>query len=161
MSPTRFASFFHLFASFPHQICFIPPPKRFIFLTDEQKIGNILSSFDLQWLCLMLGLVRASKVTWLQLFDCWLFDSTVHFQMSPQNVCIGWCKVTLVAFVWLFSAVCSQRFPQIAFMWGCKFTLAAIIWLLSNVHFQMCLQIICPTWSIVTIVAFVWHKPVN
>ena len=34
----------------------------------------------------------------------WLF-SAVHFQMCFQSTCISRCKVTLVAFVWLFSAV--------------------------------------------------------
>ena len=80
MSPTHFASFLHPFASFPHQISFIPPPKRFIFLTNEQKIDNILGSCDLQWLCLMLGLVRASKVTLVAIV--WLLIVWLHCAFS-------------------------------------------------------------------------------
>ena len=48
--------------------------------------------------------------------------------MCPQNVCIRGCKITLVAFVCLF----------------------------STVHFKMSLQTACPRRCIVTVVAFVW-----
>ena len=53
--------------------------------------------------------------------------STRYFQMAWLRRCV----VTLVAFVWLFSTVCSQMSPQ---MWGCKVTLVAIIWLLCTVR---------------------------
>jgi len=33
--------------------------------------------------------------------------------------------------------VCFQMFPQIACLWGCKVTLVAFVWLFSTVRFQM------------------------
>ena len=48
----------------------------------------------------------------------WLF-STVNFQMCSQMPCLSRCKVTLVAFVGLFSTVCVQMSPKIACTGGC------------------------------------------
>ena len=48
--------------------------------------------------------------------------------MSPQSVCPGGCKVTLVAFVWLFSTVCFEMPHQRAFLRGCIVTLVAFVW---------------------------------
>ena len=53
--------------------------------------------------------------------------SRVYFVVFPQ---ISWprrCKGTLVAFVWLYSAVCSQMLPQIGFLNGCRVTLVAFV----------------------------------
>ena len=61
----------------------------------------------------------------------WLF-STVSFQMLPQMACLRRCIVALVAFVWLYSTVCFQMLPQIAWMRRCIVTLC----------FQM-----CPGWE--------------
>ena len=44
--------------------------------------------------------------------------STVRFQMCPQIACQKWCKITLVAFVWLFSTVRLKMFLR-----RCKVTL--------------------------------------
>ena len=43
------------------------------------------------------------------------------------------CRVTLLAFVWLFSTVCFQMSPQIAGLRGCIITLVAFVWLFSTV----------------------------
>ena len=85
----------------------------------------------------------------------WFF-SAVRFQMLPQIVCSNRCKVTLVAFVRLFSTVRFQMCPQIACMRRGIFTLVALVWLFSTVCFQMCPQIACLRGGIVTLVAFVW-----
>ena len=52
-----------------------------------------------------------AKSHWLH-----LFFSTVRVQMRPQNVYTRSCIITLIAFVWLISTVCSQMSPH---MWGC------------------------------------------
>ena len=85
----------------------------------------------------------------------WLFP-TVHDQMSPQIACLWWCIVTLAAFVCFFLAMCFQMFSQVACLRGCIITLAASIWLFSTVHVQMCLQMMCIRGCKVTLVAFVW-----
>ena len=85
----------------------------------------------------------------------WLF-STVRFQMCPQMAGIGSCIITLVAFVRLFSTVCFQMSPQSACIRGCIVTLVAFVRLFSTVHFQMSPQMACPWGCIVTLVAFVW-----
>ena len=85
----------------------------------------------------------------------WLF-STVSFHVYFQMVCLRGCKVTLVASVWLFSTLCFQMSPQIACLWECKVTLFAFVWLFSTVYFQMSPQIVCPGGSKVTLAAFVW-----
>ena len=64
----------------------------------------------------------------------WLF-STVSFHVYFQMVCLRGCKVTLVASVWLFSTLCFQMSPQIACLWECKVTLFAFVWHFSNVCF--------------------------
>ena len=63
--------------------------------------------------------------------------------MCPQNICPRGCKVTLVAFVWLFSTVCCQMSPQIAYPRRCIVTLVAFVGLFPTVHFQMCPQMAC------------------
>ena len=51
--------------------------------------------------------------------------------MCPRIACPRWCKITLVAFVWLFSTVCFQMSPQIACLrWGIV-ALVALVWLFS------------------------------
>ena len=87
-----------------------------------------------------------AKSHWLH-----LFFSTVRVQMRPQNVYTRSCIITLIAFVWLISTVCSQMSPH---MWGCKVTMVATIWLLSSVRFQMCPQIACQRIGI-----FIWPFP--
>ena len=42
------------------------------------------------------------------------------FQMPPQIACLCGCKVTLIAFIWLFSNVCFQMSPQITCPRRCK-----------------------------------------
>ena len=56
----------------------------------------------------------------------WLF-STVRFHVCPQIACPRESKVTLVAFVQLFSSVCFHVSPQMAWPWGCKVTLVAFV----------------------------------
>ena len=69
--------------------------------------------------------------------------------------CLWWCKITLVAFVWLFSTMCFHMGPQIAPIWRCICTQAAFVWFFSIVCFQMCPQMACLKGCIVTLVAFV------
>ena len=83
----------------------------------------------------------------------WLF-STMHFQMSPQVACTRRGIITLVAFVWLFSTVHFQMSPQIACLRGWKLTLVAFLWLFSTVHFQMSPQIACLRGWKLTLVAW-------
>ena len=85
----------------------------------------------------------------------WLF-STVCFQMLPQIACLRGCIITLVAFVWLLSTVCFHMPPQIPCLRGCKVTLVAFVWLFTTVRFQMCPQSTFLGASIVTLVALVW-----
>ena len=97
----------------------------------------------------------------------------VLFYMSSQRTWARACKITLTAFVIIFSSVHTQTFPQI----GCprkgevtlvlqiclqvdclrrdKVTLVAFIWLFTSVRFQMSLQIACPRRGIVTLVTLI------
>ena len=85
----------------------------------------------------------------------WLF-AAVCFQVSPQSVCTGGCIVALVAFVWLFSTVFFQMSPQIDCLRGCIVTLVAFVCLFLTVGFHMFPQIACVIWSIRSLVAFAW-----
>ena len=78
--------------------------------------------------------------------------STMGFLMSPQRT---WIRVTLVAFFLLFSTVCFRMSPQIACITGCIIILDALVWLFSSVHFQMCSQCSWIRAGIVTLVALV------
>ena len=53
--------------------------------------------------------------------------------MCSQNICPRGCKVTLVAFIWLFSTVFYQMCPQTVCPRGCIVTLVAFVWLFSIV----------------------------
>ena len=66
----------------------------------------------------------------------WLF-SALHFQMCPRTVCPRRGKVTLVAFVWPFSTVCFKMFPQIACLKGCIITMIAFVCLFSIVFLNV------------------------
>ena len=76
--------------------------------------------------------------------------------MCPQMTCLWGCIVTLIAFVWIFSAVHFQMSPQRTWIRAGKVTLAAFVWFFSTVRFQMRTQISCLRWCIVTLGAFVW-----
>ena len=75
--------------------------------------------------------------------------------MGPQSTCIRGCKVTLIAFVWLFSTVFFQMSHQMAWLRGCIITLVAFVWLFSSVCFQMSLQMARVSGYIHALVAFV------
>ena len=60
----------------------------------------------------------------------------IYFQMYPQNICTGSCKVTQVAFSWLFPTVPFKMSPQIAYLNGCKVTLVAFVWLFLHCAFS-------------------------
>ena len=51
--------------------------------------------------------------------------------MLPQSICMRRGKVTLVAFVWLFSTVHFNMTSQAAFHRGCILTLVALVWFFS------------------------------
>ena len=76
--------------------------------------------------------------------------------MSTQRACLREDKVTLIAFVWLYSTVCFDMSPQIACVGGCIVTKVAFVWLFPTVRFQMPPHIACPRECRVTLVAFVW-----
>ena len=76
--------------------------------------------------------------------------------MILQCPCPRWCKVTLIAFVWLRSTMCCQMTLQITSIWGCKVTLAAFVKLFSTVCFQMYPQAACPRRCKDTLAAPVW-----
>ena len=76
--------------------------------------------------------------------------------MYLQIACLNSCKVALVAFVWLFSAMDFQMSLQVACIRGCIITLVAFVWIFSTVHFQMCPQMARIRRCIITQVAFVW-----
>ena len=76
--------------------------------------------------------------------------------MYLQSACLNRCKVALVAFVWLFSAMDFQMSLQVACIRGCIITLVAFVWIFSTVHFQMCPQMARIRRCIITQVAFVW-----
>ena len=86
----------------------------------------------------------------------------IHDNMNPQVVCLSWCKVTLVAFVWFFSTVfssvcseclhhrmkrhtahinltfstvCFQMSPQLAYLSECKITLVTFLLLFFHCAF--------------------------
>ena len=104
---------------------------------------------------------RRGKVTlqfWLHFFSTALCFSNVasnRLQMCPQTTCLRRGKVTLVAFVWLFSTVRFQMYPQMTCPRRGIVTLVAFVRLFSTVHFQMCPQAACLRGCIVTLVAFI------
>ena len=85
----------------------------------------------------------------------WLF-SAVCFQMCLQIACVIRRIITFVAFVCFFSAVCYQMSPQIICLRTCVITLATFFWLFSAVCFQMSPQIVCPSGRKATLVALVF-----
>ena len=105
-------------------------------------------------------------ITWILRLPAWenvkshslhLFDvSTVRFQMGVEIASLSGRKVTLVAFVWLFSRVGFQMYPQSVFLCRCKITLVSFVWLISAVCFQMSLQMVCMRRCKVTLIAYVW-----
>ena len=80
---------------------------------------------------------------------------TVCFQMSPKMACLNRCKITLVAFVGIFSTVRFQMSSQMACLRRCKITLVAFVWLFSTVCFRMCPEISRMRGLIVTLPAFI------
>ena len=78
------------------------------------------------------------------------------FQMCPQSTCLRRCKITLVAFVWLFSIVHFQMSPQIACLRTGKVTLVAFFWFFSFVHLKMTPKAAFCRGYIFTFVALVW-----
>ena len=93
-----------------------------------------------------IGIIYVIHKQILYTFRCWQMCSScpqteaVFLQIVPQTGCPRRCKVTLVAFVWLFSSVCLQMSPQATWIRTGIFTLVAFVWLFSAVGFQMCPQ---------------------
>ena len=85
-----------------------------------------------------------------------LLFSIVCFQMFPQIVCRKGVIITPVAFVWLFTTVCFHMPIQSACIGGCIITLFALVRLFSTVCFQVFLQMACLKECIVTLIALVW-----
>ena len=85
----------------------------------------------------------------------WLF-SAVHFQVCPQVTCLRGCIFTLVAFVWLLSTVRFQMSPQSSCLSRHQLTLVAFVLLFSTMHLQMVSQSCYPRRRKVTLVALVF-----
>ena len=79
--------------------------------------------------------------------------------MCPQIVCLRRCIITLIAFVWLFSAVHFQMSPQIASLRGRIVTLLAFVWLFFTVRFKMNPQIAWLRGCIGTLIALFDFSP--
>ena len=79
--------------------------------------------------------------------DRWSLLSFLHLyvpiHMSPQRTWGRAGKVTVAAYVWLFSAVCFQMCPQSAGICSCIVTLVAFVWFFCSACFHMHLQIVC------------------
>ena len=86
--------------------------------------------------------------------DC-IYLSFLHY-VSSNVSSNGLPKVTLVAFVWLFSTVSFQTNVQRVCLRGCKVTLVAFVCDSSSVNSQMNPQMACNREYIVTLVAFAW-----
>ena len=84
----------------------------------------------------------------------------VPLHMSPQRTWVRTGKVTLVAFVWLFTTVRFQMFPQITWMIRGIVTLVAFVWLFSTVHLQMCPQLAWMRRYKGTLVTYVWFNDI-
>ena len=78
------------------------------------------------------------------------------FHVFRQKFCLIGSKVTLVAFVGLFSIVCFQMFLQIAQLGWSTITCVAFVCLFSTVYFQICYQNVFIRGWIITLVAFAW-----
>ena len=77
--------------------------------------------------------------------------------MSPQVACLRRCIITLIACVWLFSAVHFHMSPQFACLRRGIITLVAFVWLFPPVRFHMSVQSADIRGCIFTLVALVWH----
>ena len=97
-------------------------------MSDEDKTVGLLNNVRLEFLVCP----RAIILSWF-----------VSLNMSLQRIWVTAGKVTLVAFVWLFSSVCFHMIPQITCLDRCKVTLVAFVWLFSTVHFQVSPQMVC------------------
>ena len=125
-------------------ICFAPSMFVFLncFATGWCKVSLIALVLSwLHWLFssvrfqMNLQIVGLSRCKVTSVAFVWLYRASVRFQMSLQTEWSRCSKVTLAAFVWLFDTVCFQMSPQIACLNGCKVTLVAFVWLFSTVRF--------------------------
>ena len=85
----------------------------------------------------------------------------LKIQMGPQIACLIGCKITQVAFVWLFSTVSFQMYSYRICMRRCIATLVAFVWLFSNERFQMSLESACLRRCIVALVALFDFCPLS
>ena len=78
--------------------------------------------------------------------------------MCPQNACITGCKVTLVAFVGLFSAMRFQMCPQMACLRGSIITLVAFVWVphLFNFNWILLFKILIHNYLVRSVVSSVY-----
>ena len=79
--------------------------------------------------------------------------------MYPQRTCPRRCKVTLAAFVWVFTTLCFQNFPHGACVRGFKITLVAFVHLFSTLCCKIFPQSACLSKFEATMVGYVW--PLN
>ena len=79
--------------------------------------------------------------------------------MSLQIACLCGCKVTLVAFIWLFSKVCFQMSPQITCPRRCKVTLVAFVWLFSTIFLNVSSMYFDQRRHTISLVALVYLFP--
>ena len=69
------------------------------------------------------------------------------------------CKLTYVAFVWLFSIVHFHMLPKIAITKWLMMTLDAFVWLFSTVRFHMLSKIDITKWLMMTLLALFDFPP--
>ena len=67
---------------------------------------------------------------------CFVSGEVMPFHVSCQIACCRGCKVTIIAFAWLFSTVRFQMSLQVACPRGCKFTLTAFLWFFFHYGFS-------------------------
>ena len=90
----------------------------------EDAKSHKLHLFHFSPLCVFKCLLKLPA--WENAYSHWmnLFGfPPLCFQMSGQIACLCGCKITLVAFVWLFSSALqcvSKMYPQMACPGGCK-----------------------------------------
>ena len=80
--------------------------------------------------------------------------SAVHYQMFPQIACLRRWIIILIALVWLFITACYKMHLEMACLRERKITLVAFVWLFSAVCVQMSPQSCCIRGRKVTLVTF-------
>ena len=84
--------------------------------------------------------------------------SRMSFQMRPQTACMNRCKVALARFMRFFNSVSFLMVPQVAWSYICKVTLFAFVRFFSKI-IQMCPQTACMNRFKVALATFIRFFP--